>query len=414
MTFNRKISLSDLAYVSAGCRLSDGSQIMSQCVVEGHGEISKIVMEEAIKKVAVAMPGCRLIAKGSWGFKRWVASGPLPSFRTIERDWDGYDYDVDFLDKAMDIFKGPVIDIIQVKSKKTFIIIRVHHAVMDGIGAREFVRCLFYALNGKPLDDFSSAIIDEDIIPKEKTKKRSNTKLKPIEKTPLLREALTPFKVPATEEKIKTRKRAWVRISVDSNDLLMLPKTIIELADIARQGTSGQVRMHVPVDLRRHIPGIFTSANLTGMLALDIDEKETVRSLVRKLNAQLSINKEILNNIKFFARIARWMPIPFIERMAKRSIDQQLEKQRYRYSGMISALGLGDLEDCSTKDFTADTVFAVPVTPTHSPLFVTICINETSSEILLGAPLSLAANNRLEALGEDLRLRLNAVVKQAV
>jgi len=408
MVFSRNMSLSDLVYACTGGRSHHKHQPICQYVIEGQGEIDDQALRNAITKIAVAMPICRVAPHVKWGRKRWIANGPLPSFQTIHRDWDGHNNDVDFLDSPMDLFNDPVIDIIQIVAEKTYIIIRVHHSIMDGVSIRAFILNFFRAMRNETLEVYNSELIEEEIFPLKNHKQYRPAAAKNQPPT-RIQDAISPVSTTLSNPQVSKEpslERAWVRLTIKRNDLLVLPKTLLELSNIARTYAAGNVRFLVPIDLRKLLPNSNLAINLIGVATLDIDENDSIRTLVKKFNAQLNNNIGPEINIRFFATLVRMLPFKLLEKLMRLSVRLQLNKEVSNRSGMVSLLGFPELADCSSSSFTAESIFGIPLSPINSPIFVTICVNEKGSEILLGSLKTRVEIDQLNDLKDKLAYRL--------
>lgn len=397
--FTREMSLLDIGYASSGSRKRDKGQVIIQCVIEGQGVFAESELRAAIEQVAEATPACRMAIRGRWGFKRWQADGPLPSFRTLHRAWDGQHSDhLDFLDAPLDLFSGPVIDIIQVVSTNTYLVFRIHHAVMDGVAAMAFMQNIFRALRGEALENHHS------VLTTEKLKQENQAAQKPA---PLL-EALNPLGKPETVQLPRQRERIWHRISMRGNEFLALPKVMLILSQAARRKSPGLVRMRMPISLRRHAADEKTSANLTGMIQLDIEEQDTIRTLVKKFNQKLAEHKELAyQNPSIAALLVKWVPFRLLQAIGRFIINVNFKRRLYYFSGTISSLGMIDLADYSTDKFAAQSVFGVPILPYTTPLFVSICGSNRSTEITLAVSKHLISDGNFTDLCNELRDRLN-------
>lgn len=123
--------------------------------------------------------------------------------------------------------------------------------------------------------------------------------------------------MPSTDA--QATRGGWCRITVKKNDLLLFPRALVALANAARRHGEGKVRFMVPVSLRRHLPkGERSMANLVGPKILDIEEKDTYRSIAKKFNLQLAEQREALsynNMLKF----ANWLPFSCLENISKKN-----------------------------------------------------------------------------------------------
>ena len=125
--FERPLSMADLGYISFGYRSTDIDQDVSQSVIEGKGVIDEAELQRAVSVVAKALPACQFVLTGTARARHWKAAGPLPEVRTIHRDWDGhYREDLDFLERTFDLCRGPVAEVVQVVSRKTFFVFTIY------------------------------------------------------------------------------------------------------------------------------------------------------------------------------------------------------------------------------------------------------------------------------------------------
>lgn len=392
--FTRPISLPDLSYALGGSRHRHKQQVVNQCVIEGSGVLSEAKLQSAIEKVAKTTPACRMVIRNHWGFKHWRGDGPLPRLKTIHYPWDGYASDgLPFLDGPLDLFEGPVVEVIQVISQKTFLVFRIHHAVMDGVASNEFIRNVFRALRNETPDECCFTDSDEAFI---QQKRNSPVAMK-------LEPALSPLGDLGHAGEISRPSLIWRRITLPSSSLVIMPKTMLALAEIARKYGSGLVRFRMPVDLRRHQPGSNAAGNLIGVMLLDVDEQDSVRSLVKKLNRQLSERRDIPKVQPRWVRVlARWIPFFVLEVLAKYVTYQYLRTQQYHYSATLSSVAATSLADYSTEQFTAKTMFGVPIAPMTSAVFVAICSNPQTTEITIGANSQRVSQESLIKLCDEL------------
>lgn len=403
--YERPLSMADLGYISFGYRSTDLDQDISQCVIEGKGVIDDAELQRAVSVVANALPACQCVLTGKARARRWRAEGPLPEVRTIHRDWDGhYREDLDFLERTFDLCRGPVAEIVQVVSSNTFLVFRIHHAVMDGMAMSEFVRAFFKALRHEALENFYSTYTLENLV---------ETKIRQKQLPPLKR-AVTPLGNRHLPSGRRPRQREWRRIKVKINDKMALPVLAVELARLAREVESGPVRFSLPINLRRHVPQEKTSANLVGIIKVDIDENETARSFVKKTNAMLREDLDLpsereLKGNQFF----KTLPLPILRLIGKLLLFLVFRSKFFNTSGTLSSLGKIDLSQLSSKDFEAQTFFSISISPTGSPLFAAICSSGNEAEITLSATKQMVTEDRLLKLTTRLRAQIEGLTHPA-
>lgn len=402
--FSRPLSAQDLAYSYAGSRRSHTQQIICQCVVEGRGAIALETLQSAIDAIAQAMPACRMVIRGRWGFKQWRADGPLPALRQMHYEWDGqYHPNLPFLDTSLDLHSGPVAEIIQVIGTKTYLVFRIHHAVMDGVSIILFIENFFRALRQEPLPVFDSPVIWEDVT------LRFSRPPKPHNG---MTEVLTPLGPRRHASSKRENERIWRRITIAGNDLLTLPKVMLILAQAARESSSGKVCWQIPVDMRRHLQTEKSLANLIGVMLMDIEESDSVRSIVKNFNRKLANNEEIPAPLPAsFRMILRWVPHIILLPLSRWVSRQVARRSFFTTSGMISTVGKVSLADYSTAHFSAESVFGIPVNGLRSAIFVVLSSNENQTEVLLGTPGHMDTPPTLEKLSIRLATALGTVLR---
>lgn len=397
--FTRPLSLVDLGYASSGSRNHQKRQAINQCVIEGGGVLTEQTLHSAIEKVAVATPACRMVIRGRWGFKHWRADGPLPTLKIMHYSWDGHARDnLPFLDGPLDLFDGPVVEIIQVISDRTYLIFRIHHAVMDGVASAEFIQNFFRALRNETLESYDSPENNDTFTCAKDSPGQAIT----------YSPALSPLDNAQNRSEPVDYARIWQRITLKGNDLLIMPKTMLALSGVARRNGAGLVRLRVPINLRRHQPELRASGNLIGIMTLDIDEQDSVRSLIKKFNRQLSENRELSPGAAVWARhLLKWTPFSLLELLARIINFQRMRANFHYFSATVSSVGAGSLADYSAGKFEAKTLFGIPVLPVSSPVFVAISSNPLTTEITVCAPKALATHQRLEMLCDELKRSLS-------
>lgn len=395
--FTRRFSLSDLVYAASGYRQHHSNQPVSQLIVEGYGQINHQSLLDAVTIASETSPVCRLRLSGKWGFKRWSADGALPTVHSISREWNGdYSEDLDFIDTPLDLIDGPVAEVIQLVGSKTWLIFRIHHAVTDGVGLVEFVMSVFAALNGKQPQNYHSRITLENM-------PEGNLDALPA----TVRNAPVPFPIPP--QPINTdRSRIWQRITLPGKDSRILLRTILALSQLSATSDKRSARIQVPVNLRRHLPEEMTSANLIGMIRLDVDHNETLRSLVKKFSVLMEQNQELPVAVKSLtSRAMFWIPLPLLRALEKRVIRQLLRHPAFRCSGTVSSLGMIQLEALSTQSFNAISAFGIPIPPLGTPLMAVIMSNNHQSELVISACQALINPIEFSALAEQFIQKLN-------
>lgn len=365
--------------------------MVCQLVVEGTGHIDEADLQKAIKKVAITNPAIRVRIRGFWGIRYWTANGPLPRISTIEYEWDGqYRPGLSFIDQPLDLIHGPVAEIVQIKGQKTYLVFRIHHAVTDGVGLVDYVQSILLALNQKEPECFHSKITLEQLPP-------GNLKAIP----PAVRNAAIPYPLDNNNHQEFDRSRVWRRICLQGKDQKVLLKTILVIATLARGNSEETIRLHVPASLRRHVPEEKTSANLIGMVRLDVEKDESTRTLVKKFNQRLDEKQELpiaVNSLT--SKVTHWIPLRLLRFLEEKAMGKLLAQPHFRCSGTASSLGKVSLQECSTKTFQAQGAYGIPVPPLGSPLMAVLLSNESGTEIIISANRTLISDSSMDDLAE--------------
>jgi len=391
--FSRKLSLPDLAYAASGYRRTDANQVACQLIVEGNGEVPHTLLEQAVARAAALNPvGCMRLA-GLWGCKYWRADGPSPRVRTLHYEWDGQYHDgLEFLDGPLDIITGPVAEVIQVLGSKTYLVFRVHHAVADGVGTADFVQSIFDLLNQRQPELFLSRLRLEHL-------PEGNLENRPAP----IKRAVPPFPLPQSVASTTDRRRVWTRLTVPGKDSRILLRTILAVARTAHANEAGPVRILVPVNLRRHVPGKLASANLVGMIRLDVTEQDNMRTLLRQFSQRMERKEELPVAVRSLAsRLAFWVPLFLLRKLERKIISSHLKKSSFATTGTVSSIGMLDLERFSCAEFQASTLWGFPVTPLGTPLVILLTSSEHQSELILSANRSLLDYPGLQKLATDI------------
>lgn len=348
----------------------------------------------AIERAADTFPACRAKLAGRWGFKRWVANGPLPPVRTLFQEWDGHSQEQSaFIDTPFDLVNGPVAEIVQVLGSKSWLVFRFHHAVTDGMGMVEFIKTVFDHINQQTPRSFIGTQTVEDL-------PGGNLAALP----PKVTQVVYPFPNTSRHDDYAGASRVWARIAIDQKDERILLKTLLGLHQVIRPHSPGTVRFQVPVNLRRHLEDDATSSNMVGMVRLDIEEQDKLRTLVRKFRDRLNQNQELPIAVRSLtSRFMFWIPLNLMRVLGDVALKQTLTRKAFRSSGTISTLGNVDLKQVSAPGFVAESLFGIPPPPLGTPIMAVIISSCHRTEVVLSANCNLADQNQLDSLAMNLQ-----------
>jgi hypothetical protein len=362
------------------------SPFVNQMVLEGEGyPVPPRSWPEILTSIAAAQPSVRARLHGWLGRSRWAADGPLPPLRELEApDWLGQGPEgAAFLTASLDPATGPTCEILVVKGPPTRVITRTHHALMDGQGTLLLARALFAALRGEELPCAELGPMNDAMLMRE---------LDVAAEQMLPTDSVAPQ---GSADGVEMRV-TWRRRRVEGRFSALLPRIALALARWHPLPAGRSFRIAVPVDLRSHSPGLSSSANLTGLLRLDVAEHlqapVPLQSLAQALGDGLA--RRDAGGVIVAAEFARFLPLRFMAWFARWGARQALRHGRYGPSAILSNLGRLPLEEFSGAGFSARRCFFIPPGNPGLPLFLTTTGDATGVELCATVPQSLATRGR--------------------
>jgi len=281
---------------------------------------------------------------------------------------------------------GPACEVLITSGSPTRIILRAQHASMDGRALMLMGQALFALLRGEappraelgPLNDQELARSLE--APAEEMAGRS---------------CISPTGAAGSS----SLEMTWGCRHIEGKFSRMLERLALAL-EAATTTVEGDVRIDVPVDMRRHRPGLSSSANLTGMLRLSMRElcqaEDPVEAVAQLIRAKLAKNEEA--QIVRRAEFARFVPVRLMAHIARRQARRSLENGLFGSTAVISNLGKLDLAQFGGGGFRADRCYIVPPGNPGLPLFLTCVGSNSGVDLCASMPLALANGGRLEGL----------------
>ena len=364
---------------------------VNQMVLEGEGTIRPDrPWPRILADVADAQPAARARLTGHLGWSQWLPDGPLPT--VIEADgsaWDGHGPDgAPQLAMPLDPRHGPSCQIVVLHGSPARVVIRTHHALMDGQGTLLLARALFAVLRGEsappadlgPLNDAALA-------------RRIGASRERIPRS----DSLAP-QGPAEGAEMRV---TWMRRRIDGRPARLLPTLAVALVRMARPGP---FNVAVPVDLRRHAPDIATSANLTGLLRLPMHDLVARPDPVAATAAYLAdrVPTTEAAAVVLASEFGRRLPIGAMAALAHLDARRALRQGRYGSAAVLSNLGRVPLDAFSADCFGARRCFFIPPGNPGLPLFLAMAGDADGVELCATAPTPLATDGRLRALLDGL------------
>jgi hypothetical protein len=389
MTYTRPLSTIERYYVS--CDSKKNGQLHTPCVnqmvVEGHGNLDSEKLRAAVTKASYANPGSRVKLVGHLGFSRWVDSDHSTPLRIVHSHWDGRSNDnADFLLQPLPTRTGPTSEVVLVHSdnNKHFIIFRTHHGAMDGRGTLHFANDVFRCLRGEEAIGENSHINDMQLA------QTLNNHAKADDLGPDIAAATGAAKLDPQQD-LKSPSR-WIRQTLKGKHKGLLAKVALEIARYSRLNGENSVRFQIPVDMRPHKEGLNSTANLTGGIVVSVDLNTTAEDWNQDIRQQLAEKKEaeIPRFFKFFPfHLLNWVPTSTIRRSNDKLVKKRRENSVFRTTGVISNLGLLNVDQFSGAEFKADKSYFIPPEFETTALFVTLAGHPEGVEIIMRSPVQL-------------------------
>lgn len=385
--YKRKLSYNERLYV-AGDRVS--APVVNQFVFDGSGVLDPALWRDAVRKASEANPGARVVLKGFLGWSRWRDSGispPVVELDGAQWKWNSPEGIPPHLKTTFDVRKGPTCEVTLVHGEPLRVVFRTHHGVMDGMGTFIWAEDICRALRGEPLLGSDSAVTDLEICRSQQKEYR----------TPFPFDNLSASgKADGTETGV-----TYFRMSREGKFHNLLGQAAILAAREAWKHGPGKVRFSVPVDMRRHLQGVRSTANLTMPIYIEVTEASTPEEIAQSVKEQLEKKRECL--IDREDPLLNYVPMAAIARRWKKLVRVYHEKGLYRTSGVISNVGkIPPMPLFSGGGFQARHFWAIPPAYDNIPLFIGLASSGNMLEVITSMPKVLATKGRIEQTTENI------------
>lgn len=343
-----------------------------QWVLEGEGTLDVERVRESLQSVAEALPAVRGRRRGWLRGTRWTWTGPVPAVRTVHG--------------LTEVVEDPVQAVEVVLLPPDRMALRVEHALMDGRGSLVVLQALFAALRG------------EEILSEE-----------PVEDLALVAPLGVEAEVPPPRDALPAvplvggQGRRWVRRRVEGRPSQVVARACLALARHARElaGEEGPVRIDLPVDLRRHRPGLRCTANLTGFARLELLPGQEPAALRRELDTALAEHGGA--RVIPTADRLRGVPLWLMAMVGRAEARKGLRTGRYSSSATVSSLGRVDLGALSCPGWQTRRAFVIPPANPDLPLLLTLTGDARGIELCGTSPGAADPTPAVEAVAEALR-----------
>ena len=370
-------------------------QFTNQGIIEGTGFFDMDKWKHAVHAASIANVGSRVTLQKKNFKYDWTESDVFPTIRVVsDSQWDGMSSkNIEYLPDRLCPVNGPVCEVILIDGQKTKrVVINTLHAAMDGVGTVTWGADIFRFLRGESLVGSRSTLTDIEVVNKFKTKKPSGKKGK--------------FISPFIQRQLIEKGGIWLRKIIPHTVSKIIPKICKVIAEESWQHVNGNVRIMIPVDLRRRMGNLISVGNLTGYLFLDIKKKQTVRDINLALIKQLRAHSDCYmpNILKFM----RYLPVMMIHQSCLKEDQKNTFEGRYPFTGMITHLGRLSLDHLTAGEFKGYSWFSTNSMSGHGAPSVTITISEIFSEnkkhcnLIVGAPKAQASYEELEVFSKKI------------
>lgn len=349
-------------------------------VLEGKCAGAALPWADALRAVAAANPGLRLRVVGRRQRARWTDQGVSPpQVRIMESSaWDGLSHrGLEAIEeKPLPLHSGPGLELVVATGETTRLLLRVRHAVMDGLGIQHCFEELFRALRGERLIGTNAGFSDADLMRAVSGKGAGFAEGEPIPLTGGARGT--------------SRGDVWQRMILTAWPSNVLGRVAETAARYAWTFRTGSVRIAIPVDLRRHLPDLRSTMNYAGMVYVELNSGETAADFRRKLRERLAQNAEtgypaILDGV-------RYLPPSWVDRLSGRTPRNYLRRKLIE-TVLISNLGLVSPAALSCAQFRPQDYYCLPVMGNSH---ITLATCGSHLNIVVGMPAVYGSEGRLE------------------
>jgi hypothetical protein len=317
-----------------------------QICVEGDGVIDPSALSAAVVTASEACPGARLVRRG----RRWVDSGTAPVVKVAEAaDFDRTRLDSRLLRGQLTCSKSSC-EVVLVQGTPATVIFRAHPGVMDGQGVLLWQRQVFRALRSEAVEDATSPL-NCDMVMAEIAAQLGIDPPGP-QPGPPWRSVLG--KLPSGP-----RRSLWRRRTIDGTHTGVTAK-IAQLVTTYGEGDKDGLVV-IPVDLRRYLPGLRSTAGLGGIIDILIREGDDWNDVDASLLTALNEHQFLAHRSDsvgpsmpqpFLREMARW-----VDNLARQNQDVIKERTLTPFIASVSHLGTVNLADFCADGFEATSCY---------------------------------------------------------
>lgn len=360
-------------------------------IFRGEGRVSAERWQAALDQVTAANPGTRLRLVGDAFRARWVTDGQPTRLRIVENcTWNaesskGSSFIYETVMSLNDGFTSELL-VMHQPNNRMLLMLRSHHGVMDGMGVMHFMRELFRALRGEPLLGTNAAFSDVDVMTSVGAVRSTSRHIKTVAMT--------------GAPQGMTRGDEWRRVYVGAPRKNLLGHIVEAMVKFAWQHSDLPMSIGVPVDLRRHVPGLLSTANFTNMLLVRMDKGEGAEDFKRRLHEMLDQKMETM--YPGILEIFKWLPLSWLDRLVSRN-EKNYHQKKALETAVVSNLGRFNSVEFSCDGFRMDGMIVIPIA---GSIFAGLAGVDDHVELAINIPSVLASNGRFDAFEAFLQKHL--------
>ena len=375
--FDRSVHGLERVWLAADRMAREGGDppFVNQQVVEGASTSALTTdrLAAAMARAAAAWPGlaARLLGGGRWSRWTTVRGTARPGLRVVDGTrWDGGGpKGAPWLRDPLDPVRGPLAEVIHAprcSDGLPRLVIRTHHAIVDGRAAGAFSADLFRVLRG---EEPRGAVPG----PSDLSLAGASSPNAPSDATPVL--SPEPGCGPT-----------WQRVTWNGPTRDLLPRVLLALAGAAEAREGARWRFSVPADLRvtqdTAVPNGMACANLTGLIRVDLFPDDTFSAL----RARIDAGRERAGAPLHAAHAVRDVPLPVLAWFGRRGAESLLTHRRSEASATVSNLGRADLEALACPGWTSARTWWIPPGSRGNACFVSLSGGPRGVELVASAP----------------------------
>lgn len=379
-----------------------------QMLVEGKGNITIEDLREAVKVVSKLNKGTIINLKRKGLNQYWIEGTLLPSVKLAdEKYFEQFDDNRVLLDNfnnpyfynKLNVENGPACEIWLIKGKKTRVLFRGHHSLMDARGLLFWAEEVFRYLKKEPLLGTNTTIRDIEYY--KTFEQNSNVKKVPLgarSPSPLgktIGNDLTPI---------------WARKKLYGNYPTLVSQLIYLLTQESFKHSDRPANFMISADLRNKENNFQSTTNLSSPMYLTVKKEHTWLDIYTEIVTSFKENRD--KQIDKSESIVHFVPVNLLSNVLDKFLKSIYKKDSHMFSVAISNLGKIDPESFSTSTFKCSNTLFLPVDIPGFSISLIAVENPEYIDLILSAPTFIANNGRLEKLMDSIEsglIELNKV-----